>query len=309
MIKLAEQWIGAYYPREMIEQQHSKAILCLLFDKIICHFPVSDMACGGGHGWSEFYCDSPLVEEGVIELREQTLGEVTSENIPSEYWDNIKDFDESIDLEITAMALDACDKSNAVPVTDNPNYKVPISPTEVGKFLRHANLQAANLAIKSLGIVIPAIANINDEDILKARYELHEQLIPFRYSMLSLAPVVRDGIQSDASLEEIFKEASYITETKVAPTLYELQKRLSKEKGQFWRKLIFKGSKVVPKFILNWTTKDALSAAISSITDATSLAAEVIEHKALLDSFKSQGGLGFLLSVADYPKFQEKHEK
>lgn len=306
MIKPAEQWIGAYYPDTEITDQRSKAILCLLFDKIICHLPIADMACGGGAGMSEILCDNPLVEEGVIEIKEEfLLSEIEPKSTPENYWGNQEDFNKFVDLQTTAMALNACDQDNAVPVTDNSNFPMPISATKEVKFLRFANLQAVALAIKSLDIVIPAIADVNDEDILKARDKLSAQLIPFRYSMLSLAPLVREGIQSDASLEEIFKEARYISETKVAPTLYELQRRLTMEKGQFWRRLIFKGSKVVPKFILNWTTKDALSAAIASITDASSLASEIMQHKALLNSFKSQGGLGFLLAVADYPKFKE----
>jgi hypothetical protein len=305
MKELNNKWIGAYYPREIIENQRSKAILCLLFDKIICHFPVSDMACGGGHGMSADFTKGPLYEEGVIEIIEQTLLNVTSAHIPSEYWDTVEDLNDSRDLEVTEMALEACDKYNAVPITDNPNYSIPIASKEVSSFLRYANLQAAALAIKSLDIVIPAIANINDEDILEAREKLNEQLIPFRYSMLSLAPLVRDRIQSNTSLEEVFQEATYIVSTKVAPTLYELQRRITMERGKFWRKIIIKGGEIIPKIILNWTTKDALSAAISSIKDATSLASEVLEQKELLNSFKNQGGLGFLLSVADYPKFKD----
>lgn len=309
MIELAKKWIGAYYPDAEVKDQRSKAILCLLFDKIICHFPIADMACGGGDGMSAPLCDNPLVEEGVIEIKEEILlPGIEPKSTPENYWGNDEDFNKFVDLQTTAMALNACDQYNAVPVTDNPNCPVPISSAKEVNFLRFTNLQAAALAMKSLDIVIPSIADITDEDILKARDELCEQLIPFRYSMLSLAPVVRDGIQSNTSLEEIFKEATYIAETKVAPALYELQRRLTMEKGQFWRKLIFKGSKVIPKFILNWTTKDALSAAIASLTGATNLASEVIEHKALLNSFKNQGGLGFLLSVADYPKFKSKHE-
>lgn len=56
-IKMKKLWKAAYYPKEMIENQRTKTILCLLFDKIVCHFPVSDMACGGGKGISDFFSD------------------------------------------------------------------------------------------------------------------------------------------------------------------------------------------------------------------------------------------------------------
>lgn len=310
MTRPVEQWIGAYYPDEMMLEPRSRAILCLLFDKVVCHFPVADMACGGGHGWSEFYSDSLLVDEGVLELREEVLlPEVEVDFSPGHYWGTQEEFDQFLQLQITAMALNTCVESGAVPVTDNSNWPVPVSLTKRVDFLRLAKFQAVALAIQSLEITIPPIAEIPDEDILKARDELREQLMPFRCSMLSLAPIVRSGIQSEASSEAIYKEATYIAETTVAPALYELRERLSKEKGRFWRRLILKGSTIIPKFVLNWMTKDALSASIASLTAAKDLALEITNREALLTSLKSQGGLGYLLSVAGHPSFSSVRNK
>lgn len=306
MTRPVEQWIGAYYPEMMLEPR-SKAILCLLFDKVVCHFPVADMACGGGYGISEVISDDPLVEAGVLELREELLlPEVEVNFSPGHYWGTEEEFGQFVQLQITTMALNTCAESGAVPVTDNPNWPVPISLTKKIDFLRFAQLQAVALGVQSIEIAIPLIAGIPDADILKARDELRDQLVPFRRSMLALAPTVRGGIQSGASLAEIYKEARYIVETNVAPALYELQDRLSKEKGRFWRKLILKGSTVIPKFVLNWTTKGALLAAIDSLGDAKDLALKVVDRGALLTSLKSQGGLGYLLSVADHPSFKSK---
>lgn len=51
-----------------------------------------------------------------------------------------------------------------------------------------------------MGITLPAITDITDEKILLAREDLKDQLIPFRNSMLSLAPLLRSGIENDDSL-------------------------------------------------------------------------------------------------------------
>lgn len=307
MTRLLEQWIGAYYPAEIISKPRSRAIFCLLFDKIVCHFPVADMACGGGHGISEAHGDDPLVEAGVLELKEELLlPEVEARFSVGHYWGTEEEFNQFIQLQITSMALNTCANTGAVPITDNSGWLVPALFTKKIDILRFAHFQAAALAVKSLEIAIPPIAEIPDSDILKARNELSEQLVPFRRSMLTLAPIVRDGIESGASLADIYKEANYIVETNVAPALHELQNRLLKEKGRFWRKLILKGSKVIPKFILNWTTKGALLATINSLGDVKDLALEVIDRETLLTSLKTQGGLGYLLAVADYPSFKSK---
>ncbi|MCX5994660.1 MAG: hypothetical protein NTV59_01475 [Chloroflexi bacterium] len=299
MTKPAEQWVGAYYPETILEPR-SKAILCLLFDKVICHFPVADMVCAGGQGMSEFLNDDPLVKAEVLEIREEfLLPDIEVKFSPGFFWGTDEEFNQFAQLQVTAMALNSCVDTGAVPLTDNPDWPIPASMTKKIDVLRFARLQAVALGMQSLEIALPPIANLSDDDILQARDDLMEQLIPFRHSMLKLAPTVRDGIQSEVSLSEIYKEARYVVETKVAPSLFELQDRLSKEKGRFWRRLILRSSVFIPKFIVSWTTKGALSAAVNSLSEAKDLAVAFIEHERLLTSLKSEGGLGYLLSVSD----------
>lgn len=109
-------WKAAYYPNCVIENQRTKAILCLFFDKIVCHFPVQD-SCGCGSCWgiSGFFSDNLLVKEGIVELEEETL-------LP--FIDG-EDFKEYLDFQTTAMALQQCQCESAVPVTDNTNFQIP----------------------------------------------------------------------------------------------------------------------------------------------------------------------------------------
>jgi hypothetical protein len=71
-------------------------------------------------------------------------------------------------------------------------------------------LHAAALAMQSLDIVIPLNSKLNSMDILEARFRLRDQLLPFRMAMLSLSPLVRQGIEAHSSVDEIKEEAKYV---------------------------------------------------------------------------------------------------
>jgi len=306
MKKLIEEWIGSYYPNEIITNPRSKAILCLLFDKIICHFPISDMACGCMEGISDDFRDNPLVKEGILELKE----EVFLDEIEPDYTDihdiKTEEFEEFMNIQIASMALKSYDEYGAIPVTDDLGFQVPASSIENNRLLRFARLQAVALATQSLEVTIPPIAEIPELDILEARSRLNEQLVPFRCSMLTLAPTVRAGLESGATLADVYNEARYIIETNIAPAFHDLQNRLSRETGRFWRRLLIKGSVVVPKFFLNWATKGALSATIESLGDIKELGLDSLKYRDFINILRNQGGLGYLLAVSNYPSFKSK---
>lgn len=299
-------WIGAYYPNSVLEQSRARTIMCLLFDRIICNFPVADMACGGGSGVSEFYSDSPLVEEEVLELREELLLEDIEMNFTEGYfWGTEEESNRYYDLQVTKMALDLYDKENAIPITDNANMAVPASLIEKKKFLRFAHLQAAALAMQSLEIALPNFSNISDSDILEARLKLKDQLIPFRRAMLMMAPMVRNGMNSEATLSDIYTEAKYIVDTKIIPAVDELKDKLHKERGRFWGRLLLKGGISIPKLAFNWVTKGALAASVIGIDDFRNIALDTIDHQGIIETLKNQGGIGFLLKASEYSKFNE----
>ncbi len=100
--KMRREWIAAFYPSDVFEDPRLKTILCLLYDKVIIHFPITDMACGGGSGISDEYSDDPLVEEGILDLREELLLEEIEYSCASE--DEVKGAN-FFDLNITGMAL------------------------------------------------------------------------------------------------------------------------------------------------------------------------------------------------------------
>jgi len=152
-----EEWVAAYYPESYIRNPRSKAILCLLFDKIICHFPVADMICGGGQGMSElYYGDSPLVENGIIELKEEyLLDEVKCDFTPGLVWGTEEEFDLYNRLQVTGMTINNSSDTGSVPITDFSDNPIPANVIEQIDIKRFARLQATALAVQSLKIALP----------------------------------------------------------------------------------------------------------------------------------------------------------
>jgi len=268
----------------------------LLFDEIICHSACADMACGGGWGllgdiWGDQHGE--LVEAGVIVPDERDL----DPNIGYDYYDdNIGTFHR---IQVTAIALRTVRKKKAIPVTSDPRWPIPASALTVQDFASDAQGQAVALATECLNLVLPRFAALSDEEILRAREKLSEHLVPFRASMLKLAPALRSSLDSDAGADEVRGEAKYIVDTTVAPLLVEIDRRIQMEKGRFWRRLLMKGTPVLPKFVINWATKGAIAAAIESIPECVGLAMESINREASLDCVMQEGSIGYLLAVSD----------
>src|ERR1039458_5545430 len=106
-------WIGAYYPEVMFENERAKALACLIFDKIICHFPVADQTCGSGAGWSEdFAGEDPYVKEGIIELVEEFL----HEDVETNFWSTKEKLTHSLKMQVTSMAIKSSQEEGAIPI-------------------------------------------------------------------------------------------------------------------------------------------------------------------------------------------------
>lgn len=295
---MKQEWTAAYYPSDLVQDQKSRTLFCLLYDKVICHFPVSSMACGGGHGISGEFSDDPLVEAGVIELREEfLLDEIEGDFSPGYYWGTDEEFNRYYELNVTGMALQCYAQEGAIPVTDRERTPIPVSILPSFDLQRAARVQAGALAIQSVAMVLPAFAELTSNEILEARDRLKEQLLPFRSAMLALAPRVRSGISSNAPIAELNREAKYIVETDVLPRLTDLNRRLALERGTFWRKLIQKAGGNLPGIALKWISGAGISAAIDAIEVGSDLAKDAIDNSKLAHELLSNGGLGYLVTL------------
>jgi len=295
---MKQKWTAAYYPSDMMDDQRTKTIFCLVFDKVICHFPASGMTCGGGNPGVEIYSEDPLVDEEVLDLREEILlDEIEMEFSPGHAWGTDAEFQKYYELNVTGMALRCFAQEGAVPVTDKKDAPIPVSVLPSFDLKRAAKVQAGTLAIQSVDLVLPAFAQLDSHQILEARERLKEQLVPFRCAMLALAPRVRSGISSDAPLSEIKREAKYIVETDVLPRLTELNRRLALERGTFWRKVIQKTTGSLPRIALKWISGAGISAAVDAAEVGSNIALDSIGNDKLVRQMLSNGGLGYLVSL------------
>jgi len=299
--KMRNEWIAAYYPLDIVEDQRIKTLFCLLFDKVVCHFPIAHTGCGGGCGISSEFSDDPLVDEGVLELREEfLLEEIQGDFSPEHPWGTDEEFQKYFDLNVTGMALICCTKERAVPATHKTDTPIPISVLSALDVNRAAKIQASALAVQSLDLTMPAFATLESYDILEAREKLKDQLSPFRSAMFALAPKVRSGISLDAPITEVYSEAKYVVETDVIPRLEDLKRRLKLENGAFWRKLIYKIGGQLPGIALKWISGAGVLSAVESAKLTGGVAAQAVDNEQLVAQLLSNGGLGYLVNCQRY---------
>lgn len=294
---MSKKWIAAYYPSSLIENKRTRTLFCLLFDKVILHFPISSMACGGGSGISNDFADDILVDEGVIELREEFLLDEIDIEFTGDPWGTEEEFNRYYDLNVTGMALQCCGQQNAVPVTDRQDSPLPVSFLPDFNLKRAANLQAGAIAIQSLDLALPSFSGLESNDIMRARELLKDHLVPFRSAMMALSPKIRAGLDSDSSIHEVFNEARYLAQTNVVPQLEALKLRLKKESGVFWRKILQKGGKCIPRIALKWITTGGLTAATDAIETGSDIALQSIDREKLRSDMLMNGGLGYLVEA------------
>lgn len=282
----------------------SYAITCLFFDKVVCHFPIFCSPCGQcqGNPFSDCvaYDEYPLlVESGVLDVAQQELVPGVGDDLP---WDSDQGFEEYCKLQVTAMAMDLCSTTGAVPITNSAAWPIPANMLCDLDLFRSTRIQASALAMQSVEVVLPPFANMTDDGILQLREELKEQLIPFRRAMVALSPTVRSAMGSGATLMDVYREAKYVVDTRVVPALEDLKDKLRKEKKKFWRQLIFKAGAVLPNIVLNWTTQGAISAAVDAVNRSEGLILGALDHDHLVRALVGEGGLGFLLALGDHEK-------
>lgn len=290
------KWSAVYYPDPFIEDRRTLTTMSLLFDQIICHSVCSDMACGGGSGMmGDMWHDDggELVDAGVVLLDEQVL----DPNIGFQYYES--DFDTFYLMQVTAVVVNTVREKRAIPVASQSAWPIPAAVLAAPDFASDAQGQAVALATECLSLVLPRFAALSNEDILEAREKLAEHLVPFRSSMLQLAPALRSALDARAGADEVRAEARYIVETTVAPVVLEIERRIERENSRFWRRLLMKGGSILPKLVINWATKGGIAAAVESIATCSALAVEGINQEAFLDSLMQDGAIGYLLAVSE----------
>ena len=290
--------IGVFYPDDLPKNRHELTTMCLLFDQIMFHGITGGMACGGGYGmlgdiWNDAYDAEELIDAGVILLEEEDQDGITG----GEFYE--KDFGKYYQIQVTINALRKSEEQNAIPFTTKADLNLPLEIINPQIFKDEALFQSIPLSQASLDLVLPNFKAMSNQEILEARDKLEEHLIPFRSSMLTLCPLIRETYKQDSSFDEIQKEAIYIVDTRILPLLTEMQRRIETEKQNFLSRLLVKASSIVSKMTINWLSKGVIVAAVESIPEISKLAIGKIESDKSIESLMATSGMGFLLSVSE----------
>jgi hypothetical protein len=153
---------------------------------------------------------------------------------------------------------------------------------------------ASLLAMKSVELVLPRFKGAHPEIILEARDKLSDYLPPFWSAMLKLTIELRSRIKDSAVSTEVLREADELVQTVVRPSLIDLQEKLKRDRRDWFYRIlspIQKGLRLLagaPPL----TPPQLASAALLLASDVASSTAESLR---LIDRFKGESGLTFLL--------------
>jgi hypothetical protein len=132
-----------------------------------------------------------------------------------------------------ANALLYANRNGYVLVNDNPNLPMPgIGGADVKA---NAKQLATLMALESVNFVLPNIRPLSFAELAEFRAETKDLVQPFRQAMLRLSKELNAAIQSDASLDDVKKEARFIAETTVAPELEQLKAELARPSKPWYR--------------------------------------------------------------------------
>lgn len=120
------------------------------------------------------------------------------------------------------------------------HYKLPLvsdSEADMLRWDRQKDLLATALSLSAVSARVPTIADVPAADILAAREKLRDFLPPFRTAMLEAAWEIAKASR-ETSMSEVVKLAQLYYETRIEPTVNEIERKIALENSKLFRKLL-----------------------------------------------------------------------
>jgi hypothetical protein len=136
-------------------------------------------------------------------------------------------------------------------INDNPHLPVPGLGSPDPK--ANAKLLATILTIESVRLALPKLRGLKPKELSEFRQQTADYVKPFRLAMLRLAKDLNAAIRSDASLQDVQKEARFLVETTVFPQLRELE-RVMHDPGKPWYQRAVDLAKSAPELASSFVT-------------------------------------------------------
>lgn len=155
---------------------------------------------------------------------------------------------------------------------------------------------ACILAMKSIKLVIPPTRPADGETILEARYKLRDILPPFWSAVLKLSTELRKKMSEDTTVEQLLFFGQEIVDTTILPALIELKQKISKERKDWFHKIVYPIAAGARLLIGNsQLTPDGIARA--GLYSSFDLVDGLYSQKRAVDLIKQESGLTFLLEV------------
>ncbi|WP_366183091.1 hypothetical protein [Flavobacterium ovatum] len=155
---------------------------------------------------------------------------------------------------------------------------------------------AALLAMQSIEMVLPSMIGVEPCLILEARDKLSDHLPQFWSAMLKFSQEGKNVIKNCKNIEEAIFECQNIVDVSIRPVLIDLNEKIIRDKKNwFYRILSPVGDKL--KFVIgrpNISNLDLLTASMSLATDVT---IDYVQHKRKLNELKDEAGLTYLIKL------------
>ena len=242
-----------YEPWHTINNDRTLSFFCLYFDEVhlLRNYQIKSTLIMGGSELITIYIkeesefrkkNDPLMDD-VIFFETEKDGEAISELI-DQAWDISRKNDNFPGQVLTREQLIAfhAGRNGYDIVTDKDNCNQPI---EKGS-LTSSDLLSTIMAKSCFDVFVPSCREAHPEELLEIRLKLKDHLLPFRCSMRQVAAKLRENLSAalqDGSLSEpmtykdLMQEAKFLTTTNIEPAIYELNHKITLEKGRLWRKI------------------------------------------------------------------------
>jgi hypothetical protein len=176
-----------------------------------------------------------LMKDGVSEARllEVIKGETAEQKALSKFCRENPGVSNEVVLRSAPTALYVANHEDMMLVGDDPTQPFPV----ISERVREARFLAATIAAEAFSLLLPRVlTEVAPQQILDLRGELGDWLRPFRLAMQQLAAKLRPAVKDTFDADELRREARFVVETEIEPTVNELRRRIGLERDKWWRR-------------------------------------------------------------------------
>lgn len=157
---------------------------------------------------------------------------------------------------------------------------------------------AALIAMKSIEMVLPATKGVKPELILEARDKLSDHLPQFWSVMLKFSQEGKEIIRNAKTSVEANLECRNLVDTTIRPVLVDLNQKIIRDRKNWFYKILSPVGNSL-KFLVgkpNLTNMDLLTTSMSLATD---IGVDYLNHKRKLNELKDEAGLTYLIKLGE----------